>query len=184
MQTQIADRNGEKYFFRKLNKEDGKGLGFFFESLSVETRSRFGPHPLNREHALLLCANAGKENADRFVVLDGENVIGYFILDFNNYEHEAARYRSYGIELNPEVDPVFAPCIADGYQNRGIARGAMEAVINYAHSRGLRSLVLMGGTQETNQPARAFYIKCGFAEYGTFYTDYNGLNNIDMMLKL
>jgi len=42
----------------------------------------------------------------------------------------------------------------------------------------------MGGTQEPNHLARNFYKKFGFQEEGEFYTDYNGLNNIDMRLVL
>ena len=119
MKTEIKNRNNEEYILRLLAAGDGIGLGIFFESLSSDTRSRFGPHPLNSEHALLLCAIAGNDNADRFIVLEGKNVIGYFIIDYNYYEQDTARYKGYGIELNPLIDPVFAPCIADGYQNRG-----------------------------------------------------------------
>jgi len=42
----------------------------------------------------------------------------------------------------------------------------------------------MGGTQEPNKVAQSFYKKFGFKEYGRFYTDHNGLNNIDMKLML
>ncbi len=184
MHIEIKSRDGEVFTFRKLEEGDSGRLGKFFESLGSETSSRFGPHPLNAETACILCTNAGKDNTDRFVVLAGDLIIGYFIIDYNNYEHDAARYKGYGIELNSAADPVFAPCIADGYQNRGIARGAMHAIIDYARSKGVRRLVLMGGTQEPNILARAFYSKSGFREYGTFYTEYNCLNNIDMMLTL
>ena len=42
----------------------------------------------------------------------------------------------------------------------------------------------MGGTQEPNLVARSFYKKFGFKEYSKFFTEHNGLENIDMMLIL
>jgi len=184
MTNEIKTKKNEVYLFRELNADDGFQLGVFFESLSSATRSKFGPHPLTGEQAGFLCLKIGMDNTVKFVVLDKEKIIGYFILDFNPFEHEAERYSRYDIILEPARDPVFAPCIADAFQNSGIAGKAMEQILIYAKERKLRSLVLMGGTQEPNELARAFYKKYGFIEYANFYTDYNGLNNIDMMLLL
>lgn len=184
MKKELKSKSGETFTFRELEDSDGILLGRFFESLSADTRSKFGPHPLTPEHALILCGNIGRDNTARFIVQGNSEIVGYFILDFNNYEHDAERYRHYGIELNPLTDPVFAPCIADEFQNKGIAGSAMNAILEYAESRNLRRIILMGGTQERNSVARSFYAKSGFKEYGRFYTEHNGLNNIDMMLSL
>ena len=91
---------------------------------------------------------------------------------------------TYGIEIDHELDPVFAPCIADKYQNKGIAGKSMKYILDFAKNQNLRSLILMGGTQEPNKLAINFYKKFGFKEYGRFYTANNNLNNIDMMLEL
>ena len=184
MNTIITSKSGMEFSFRELQKRDSNELGKFFESLSENTHSKFGPHPLNMEHANFLCGKIGQDNIIRFVVLNEERIVGYFIIDFNPYEHEAARYRKFGVELDPEIDPVFAPCIADDYQNQGIAGKAMELIIDFARSRNLRSLVLMGGTQEPNILARSFYRKYGFRDYHKFFTDNNELYNFDMMLLI
>lgn len=185
MYMEITAKNNEVFQFRSLLKDDGQLLGDFFQGLSKETRSKFGPHPLTSEFVIKeLCPKVGKENVSRFVVSSSEKIVGYFIVDFNHYANEEARYNSYQINLDFSIDPVFAPCIADKYQSLGVASQAMAALIRELKQQEIRSLVLMGGTQEPNHLARSFYKKFGFQENGEFYTDYNGLNNIDMRLVL
>ena len=180
----IFSKNNEEFFFRELESNDGKILGNFFLNLSENTTSKFGPHPLTKECANELCNAINEINIQRFIVVKNEVVAGYFILDFNVYENEIARYQQSGFILESNLDPVFAPCIADNYQNSGIASRSMSLIIQIAKKANLRRIVLMGGTQEPNILARSFYNKFGFKEYGTFYTDHNQLNNIDMMLEL
>ena len=182
MKIELKSKSNDLFLFRKLESTDSVPLGCFFELLSKETCSKFGPHPLTKEQAALLCSRIGRDNASRFIVLNTTKIIGYFLLDFNPFERETARYHKLGIALDSEIDPVFAPCIADNYQNQGIASQAMHFILNDARSKKLRSIVLMGGTQELNRLARSFYKKFGFKEYSRFYTEHNGLNNIDMMI--
>jgi len=180
----ILSKNDDEFIFRELKVNDEKNLGRFFLNLSTNTKSKFGPHPLTMECAYELCNVIDATNIQRFIAVKDEEIAGYFILDFNKYAHETARYQQNSIILESGLDPVFAPCIADKYQNSGIASSAMSLIIKIAQQANLRRIVLMGGTQETNILARSFYSKFGFKEYGTFYTDYNQLNNIDMMLEL
>lgn len=181
----VTAKNNEVFEFRPLAKTDGQLLGNFFEGLSQETRSKFGPHPLTIEHAYEeLCPKVGADNVSRFVICSTDKVVGYFIVDFNDYPNEKSRYGFYDVNLNFSSDPVFAPCIADSYQGLGVASKALGLLIKELTEKGVRSLVLMGGTQEPNHLARSFYKKFGFQEYGEFYTDYNKLNNIDMRLML
>ena len=180
---EITTKNNEVFEFRPLANNDGQLLGDFFDGLLEQTRSKFGPHPLTNQYALHeLCPNIGTDNVSRFVISSPDKIVGYFIVDFNHYPNEKLRYDSYQINLEFSQDPVFAPCIADQYQSLGVASQAMKALIKVLTEEGIRSLVLMGGTQEPNGPARNFYKKFGFEEQGEFYTDYNGLNNIDMRL--
>lgn len=181
----LLAKNNETLTFRRLEKTDGSQLGAFFDGLSADTKSKFGPHPLNLEHAnTVLCANIDADNVMRFVISTNNKIVGYFIVDFNHYPDEEARYRGYQIALNFSADPVFAPCIADAYQSLGIASQAVRALIENLRDQNLRSLVLMGGTQAPNLKARHFYKKLGFQELGEFFTEHNGLNNIDMRLML
>ena len=184
MNKNIINKFGEEFTFKNIEETDSKRLGVFFESLSAETRSRFGPHPLTTKQAEVLCQNIFTDKAKRFITLYNEEVVGYFILDFNEYKDEIKRYADYNVNLNMEADPVFAPCISDTYQNKGIASISMIEIINFAKEKNVRSLVLMGGTQATNELAIKFYEKFNFKKYGTFYTTHNNLNNYDMRLLL
>lgn len=184
MNIEFDSKSKEIFVFRALNVADNEKLGCFFESLSTNTRSKFGPHPLTKKHAFILCDSIDTDNVCRYVILHANEIVGYFILDFNTFENEAVRYSKFGIELDSKIDPVFAPCIADKYQNAGIASQAMKIILDIAKSKNLRRIVLMGGTQKSNSLAQSFYKKFGFEEFGEFYTEHNGLNNIDMMLTL
>ncbi|CAH1539724.1 GNAT family N-acetyltransferase [Vibrio owensii] len=182
---EISAKNNEVFDFRLLEESDGEILGAFFEGLSKETRSKFGPHPLTHGYAVeKLCPSVGSDNVSRYIIGSKEKVVGYFIVDFNEYPDEKSRYASYDINLDCTKDPVLAPCIADHYQSLGIASQAMYLLIKRLNETGVNSLVLMGGTQEPNHLARSFYKKFGFEEQGEFYTGHNCLNNIDMRLVL
>lgn len=180
----IKSKTGNSFLFRELEKNDHKLLAVFFEGLGAETRSRYGPHALTDEHAKKICDEIPDVNCRRFIVLNENQIVGYFILDFSEFSGESKRYKEKGIELDFKQDPLFAPCIHDDMQNQGIASAAMVEIVRVAKELKLRNIVLMGGTQETNDIARAFYKKFGFKEYATFYTSHNQLNNIDMMLTL
>jgi len=179
VQQTIISKNKESFVFRELNENDAKRLGNFFSMLTSDTRAKFGPHPLTPEYAEKLCSSIDTTKTIRFIVENSFEVVGYFIIDFTPFENEVNRYLSYGTNIDSKIDPVFAPCIADKYQNCGIASQVMTMIIDYAASKNIRSLVLMGGTQESNLLARAFYNKFGFVEYGTFFTEFN---NVDMRL--
>lgn len=172
-------KNGLNIEFRFLDKEDAKPLGDFFESLSSETKNKYGPHPLTTEFAHELCNKLNHSKTTRLIATDKNKVIGYFILDFGEVKHEIDRYASFGIELKPARDPLFAPCISDQYQNTGISSLVMPKIIDYLKSRESKSLVLLGGTQETNTLGINFYKKWGFEECGSYMTE---INNLDMRL--
>lgn len=176
--TTIIAKDGTKSKFRQLAQDDGLALSEFFNKLSRQTLSLFAPHPLTSEFATELCANLLIQNTPRFVLACGENIIGYFILQAQMSAHEALRYEQQGIVLKAGEDLLFAPCIADLFQNKGFASQVMVMLINHYQSR-VRSFVLMGGTQETNFLGRHFYQKHGFKEYGGYQTD---IYNIDMRL--
>lgn len=176
--TTVTAKDGTKSRFRLLAQNDQQALGDFFKKLSQQSRSRFAPHPLSSEFATQLCANLLTETAQRFVLECDGNIVGYFILQAKMSEHEALRYAQQGITLKTGEDLLFAPCIADPFQNKGLASLVMARLINHYQER-VRSFVLMGGTQETNYAGRHFYKKYGFKEYGGYQTD---IYNIDMRL--
>lgn len=176
--TTVRVKDGAKGLFRLLAEKDSLVLSFFFEKLSGDTCSRFAPHPLSSEFATQLCSQLSTDTAQRFVLESEGGIVGYVILQTTMSEHEALRYAAQGITLKAGEDLLFAPCIADSYQNRGFASSIMKVLIGHYKGKA-KSFVLMGGTQETNYRARSFYKKFNFKEYGGYQTDFY---NIDMRL--
>jgi len=167
--------------YRKITEDDSRELGDFFLSLSGETSLRFGPHPLTMECAREICLSLLESSTERFVLESKGLIIGYFMFEFEMLPHEKERYQSYGQFLDSQKDVLFAPCLADKFQNKGLASVAMQKIIKYLKKKSVRSIVLLGRTQESNSIARAFYKKFGFIEYGGFQTE---VYNIDMRLIL
>ena len=174
--------NGESLLLRPMQPDDGDRLGAFFDSLSDQTRQRFGPHPLTAEHAIVLCDNLNASHCLRLLaVTNAQQVVGYFICDHRIPLQESKRYHQKGIGLETGQDLVFAPCVADAYQNRGLASAAMPVIIDYFKQQHKRALVLLGGTQQPNHRAVHFYRKFGFVEQGGYQTE---VYNLDMWLPL
>lgn len=174
----------EDFTLRLLRCEDKVKLGKYFDLLSEETRKRFGPHPINCSYAEYLCDNIHRDYYTARFVLEHDvsgDITGYFILDFNLSPHELKRYDEAGIKLNPFKDILFAPSISDKFQNSGLASLSMPYLIDFAEENQAESIVLMGGTQETNHRAIRFYEKFGFKKVGEYSTD---VYNYDMILEL
>ncbi len=165
---------------RKLGKDDAARLSSYFDGLSADSRRRFQPHPLTSEFASSLCAEEGSATV-RFVVENADRIVGYFILEPVVSAHEIERYSHFGIVLKSGQDYLFAPSVADDFQNKGIASLVMPHLVAYARQSGAKSLVLMGGTQATNVRAIAFYEKFGFKRFGGYQTD---VFNHDMRLTI
>lgn len=178
----LKSESGQEFILREVSACDSEPLGQYFESLSAETRKRYGPHPFTKEFAVELCTRK-HDSAIRYVLTLAENkrFVGYFILEFRMSEELLNRYREQGIDLSDGKNPLFAPSIADDYQNTGLASLAMPDLIKSAKNLGAKSLVLMGGTQATNKRAIAFYEKFGFKHVCEFETK---VLNYDMWLVL
>ncbi len=147
----IRGKSGAEFLFRKLARSDAALLGAYFLSLSKETQSKYGPHPLTAEHAGKLCQTA-QDTADRFIVLEKNQneIIGYFIVEYGDAPDEANRYRAQGIDLESMRDPIFAPSMADAYQNKGIASLVMPLIIDAVKKK--RSESGADGWHPRNQP--------------------------------
>ena len=181
----IALRDGTAVQLRTLVAADGARLGDYFENLSVATRARFGPHPLDRATADHLCATLDPSQTIRFVAtLAPDNlIIAYCILMLHVTAHEQARFAQYGLELASTFDCTVAPSVADAYQNQGLGVPLMKHVIECARQLGRRSVVLLGGVQITNERAVHVYQGLGFRTMGTFEYP-GGCWNADMRLEL
>jgi GNAT superfamily N-acetyltransferase len=172
----------EGVVLRSLRADDTDRLAAYFEALTPATTTRFQPHPLTRGQAGIVCGAVGSpESALRLVLEHDNGVIGYFILELTVRSDDAARYAAQGITLEAGRDLLFAPSVADAWQDRGLSSLAMPHLIALARQAGARSLVLMGGTQATNARAIRFYEKFGFEHRGGYQTD---VWNHDMRLLI
>lgn len=179
--------SGAPVTIRPLVPADATALGSYFVGLSPETRSRFGPHPLDQPTAERLCAAIDTRTALRVVATTpgqaGDAVIAYTILLLGVPEHELERYARRGVDLDRRLDCTVAPSVADSYQNIGLGSRCFQYVIGLARRLGRRRMVLLGGTQGTNERAIHFYARHGFQAAGSFEHP-AGVINHDMLLDL
>jgi GNAT superfamily N-acetyltransferase len=182
MMPTVTLKSGESLILRPLQPDDALLFGAYLENLGAETRRRFGPHPLNREMAAILCGQVNPAVVLRLITLNAAGeMVAYFILEWGIAEPEQTRYAGYGIALDPLTDCTFAPSVADAYQSSGLGSAMLPTLLATAREQGRRSVVLMGGTQATNARAIHFYEKFGFRKVGEFMTE---INNWDMFLEL
>jgi len=173
----------EKVVFRPLNKNDSKAFGQFLESLSQETRSKFGPHPLDFAEAKNICENLNYSEMLRMVITNKkEEIIGYIVLSFQFRDSQLLRYEDYKISLAKGRDICIAPVVADRYQNKGIGGLMLKKTIEIAHRLRVKYIILWQGTQSSNKRAIHFYEKFGFLKNSEF--ERYGHKNVDMTLTL
>jgi diamine N-acetyltransferase len=186
----IASRDsihGVEVVFRPLQAGDEMVLGDYFERLSPDTRKRFAPHPFTRQTAGELCSCINCHDKLRLIAVTGDSadmrMVAYFILDFAITADDQARFHSYGMLLDRNDACRLAPSVADEYQNQGLGSLLMARAIAIAGRFGCRQIILLGGTQATNERAIHFYRKFGFEEVGHFWST-DGQGNYDMVLRL
>lgn len=179
--------NGEIVQFRPLQVDDTTRLGSYFEALSQETRSRYGPHKFTMAVAEELCNQIGRDDTVRMIAVTGQDeaaaIIAYFILDFAIPPEEHKRYLGHGITLNNRVDCRLAPSVADRYQNTGVGSALMPKCKEVVRWFGYQRMILMGGVLVRNPRAVHFYQKHGFRKVGDFHEETDKAS-YDMILSL
>ena len=155
---------------RLLRESDTRVFGEYLDSLSEGTRALYAPHPLNAEHAGVLCKSIDNHRIVRLVAEkqlgDGAEIVAYFIIFLFVQDSTRDRYTNYQIDLDADKDCEFAPSVADAYQSLGVASALMPPIVELTRRLGRRHMVLAGGTQERNRRAIHFYEKWGFSENG------------------
>lgn len=171
--AEIRAAGGAQVTFRPLLPTDGAALGRYFCGLSEATTSLYGPHPFDQPTADALCASIAYADTIRMIALRAgeagqEEIIAYFILQLTVPSAEIERYAAAGVLLDPRLDCLIAPSIADAHQNQGLGTPLMEHVFAVARGLGRRNIVLMGGVLMHNERAVHYYRKLGFQPVGTF----------------
>ena len=175
LQATLALRSGEDATLRCLRDDDADLLGAYFARLSPRTRDFYGPHRFDSETADRLCMETRTDTEIvRFVVTvadgGGARIIAYFIVGFRMQDADVKRYAARGTPLDDRTDAYLAPSVEDGYQDTGVGSAVMGHLVPWLRGLGRRRLMLLGGVQQGNERAIAFYRKWGLRIVGDFQT--------------
>lgn len=175
LRATLALRSGEDATLRCLRDDDAELLGAYFERLSPRTRDFYGPHRFDRETADRLCRETRTDSeVVRLVVTvpdgEGARIIAYFIVGFRMQDSDTKRYVARGTPLDDRTDAYLAPSVEDGYQDTGVGSAVMGHLVPWLRGLGRRRFMLLGGVQQRNERAIAFYRKWGFRIVGDFQT--------------
>lgn len=175
LRATLVLRSGVGATLRCLRDDDAELLGAYFATLSPRTRDFYGPHRFDQETADRLCRETRTDTeVVRLVVTvpdgDGALIIAYFIVGFRTQDADVKRYAARGTPLDDRTDAYLAPSVSDGHQNTGVGSAVMGHVVPWLRGLGRRRLVLLGGVQQRNERAIAFYRKWGFRIVGDFQT--------------
>ena len=180
--TQLVTGAGTPFTARVLLATDVEALGCYFDGLGPSVRGVYGPHPLNADHAVVLCAQLDYNHLLPFLALDGETIVGYFLVQIGVREGDRQRYLDHGQPLVADQCCTFAPCVADAWQERGLGSALFPHVAESLRRLGRQHLVLWGGVRGDNPRAQHFYRKFGFQHFCNFLV--RDLDNLDMVLNL
>lgn len=153
----------------------------YLHALSETTVKRFGPHRFEKDVILSLFQHS--QNYIGYIARDAEtrNIIAYAIIKVGFLDHDAARLRSYGLELSNETDCTFAPSVADAWQGTGVGNILFSCMANELRQQHFKRIILWGGVQKNNDRAVHYYMRLGFTVVGEF--EYYG-QNLDMVMYI
>lgn len=174
--------DGSAFTARLLRASDRAALGRYFDGLGPSVRNVYGPHPLNADHAAVICAELDYQKLLPFLAADGDEIIGYFLIQVGLRPGDAERYVNHGHALVDAECFTLAPCVADAWQHRGLGSALFPHVADSLRRLGRKRLVLWGGVRGDNPRAQHFYRKFGFQHVGDFQS--KNINNLDMVMDL
>jgi RimJ/RimL family protein N-acetyltransferase len=134
------------FIIRPFEKGDREKVESFFKQMGGETRAMFDRNDGNRDNALRFFE--GKDvNTLRWLMLDGERMIGYVFL----------------WDLDTGV-PMLGIGIADDYQGKHLGRTLMKTASDYALSLNKGGIMLT--THLANVRGQGLYERCGYERIG------------------
>mgnify|MGYP007000298769 len=74
-------------------------------------RRVYGPHPFTAEQAHAFCRDVNYTDTLRFLALDGERIVAYFILRLGILDSDFERYALRNQRLNDHTDCTLAPSV-------------------------------------------------------------------------
>jgi diamine N-acetyltransferase len=180
----VTLNNNSSVDIRLMKQQDEELLFTYFENLSEETKSRFGPHPFDRETVHLLCRFLSPDIL-RYIALDATSnkIIAYMLIRKGLLEADKKRLQENNIFIDEATACSFAPSVADDWQGSGLGSKMFSSIENDLKEKTTyKTIVLWGGVQASNQNAVQFYTRNGFIHKGNFL--HNNLDNFDMLKEL
>jgi ribosomal protein S18 acetylase RimI-like enzyme len=176
-------KNGKTVEVRLLAGSDNEKLFEYFDKhFSVESKSRFGPHSFDKNTIDAICQNPNGEII-RYIAFDDErNIVAYMLIKQGMIEWDEKRYAERNQFYDHHSSVTFAPSVADAWQSSGVGSLMNRIIETGLKQQEIRSIVLWGGVQATNEKAVNFYRKLGYQSLASFRHD--GKDNYDMVKEL
>ena len=181
MKVQVRD--GRTAAIRLLKKSDKDPLYHYFQNLSPESRSRFGPHPFDQQTINRICEETDT-SIHRYIAADESTsvIVAYMLIQQGMIEADQQRYAQRNQFFNYDTTVTYAPSVADAWQSSGLGTAMIDMIENELKNRGISHIVLWGGVQATNLKAVNFYKKKGYQYITSFW--YDNKDNHDMIKEL
>lgn len=175
--------NGNKFLLRELRAKDKKQLYNFLIKLSKNSLLKSFRNSNLKKTAEEYCKAIGKYDKYRYILLNGNKIIGLFEFSLDLSSEDIERFKKY-TEI-PKIEKIcrWGLTITDEYQNQKIAQNTFKIMKQIAKSFKKTHIILLGGVYTTNERAIHFYEKVGFKKIGTF-KDKSNNKSIDMILKI
>lgn len=179
---ELTLRNGKKVLVRLLQNSDMQKLFNYFSSLSIETKSRFGPHPFDWQTIEHICNNP--DDVMRYVAVDDatNEIAAYMLFKQGMIYWDEKRYAERNQHYNYSTTVTYAPSVADAFQSSGLGSAMYEQIEQELKSNGIQHIILWGGVQAGNERAVNFYKKFGYEIKGSFW--FQEKDNLDMVKQL
>ena len=176
----ISLSNGDPITLHHLTPCDYLTLSRFLESLSEDSKRRFGPHGYD---TLSITDFYSQHEIEGFVAKEvaTNTVIAYIVVKRGFWPHDEFRYIGYGLSMSQQTDATLAPTVADLFQGSGVGFELLKFTLAYLKNEKFERVFLWGGVQADNYKAIRFYERNGFVKLGGF--EYHGYN-YDMVLDL
>lgn len=176
-------RNGRSVEIRLLRKKDNEKLFEYFDKyFSQESKSRFGPHPFDKQTIDNICQHSNDE-ISRWVAIDEQgNIIAYMLIQQGMIDWDKKRYAARNQFYDHTTSVTFAPSVADAWQSSGLGSVMNSVIEDDLRKKNIQHIILWGGVQATNEKAVNFYKKLGYQFIASFWHD--GKDNYDMVKTL
>lgn len=177
----VFTKDGRKAELMKFKQVYTDPLLGYLVNLSVESKSRFGPHPFTLDGINEVLGSSQEVLGYIATEAGTDRIIAYSLIKTGYLDTDGNRYSGYGLHLTHSDVCTYAPSVADQWQGSGLGSSMFEFILNDIRQSGFRTMILWGGVQASNSRALAFYQQRGFMVAGEF--EHKGMN-LDMYLPM